>query len=363
MPMKINNTVIQNKNIELSTGGEKEIEKKDVGNQKKDASSSHSGQITPWPARNPNIKNATPDDIKRKSLNQTNFQQITYPTDLNKKADPNIISAKNYGQKADDTQFSLRQKLQEKEATGLFKNAVDIVMNRNMELERLGAFTATSNMNSPHNGAHFWSGSSMQDGKVVHSAMLTAQEMAKKTGGVTLEMTEGGHALHNYSGEEDSFSFIKERFKYTDGTASSNDSYSVKKDIIEKGVNSTGIDMMAETGLNKTDAKEYISSSKHSTPHILWDIMSMRYADKVTGEATSIHAVSENDPYVQSDAFQKNTWNAKERPALEKNNIPIKELFSEQLQGELVEPYEVKKTNWSNTGGFIGNIKDDGNNK
>ncbi|PWC21412.1 hypothetical protein DDT54_18910 [Brenneria nigrifluens DSM 30175 = ATCC 13028] len=274
-------------------------------------------------------------------------------------ADKNLLQAKNYGHQADNNQFSLRDKLQYTNGQGALKDAVNIVINRNKELESLGAFTATSNMNSPHNGAYFWSGSTMKDGEVIHSAMLTAQSIAEKQGGVTLEMTEGGHSLHNYSGEEDSFSFIKERFKYADGTKLSDDNYTVKKDLIEKGIANTGIDILVETGISKTDSKESVVSSQHSVPHTLWDIMSMRYADKVTGEAKAIHAISEKDPYVKSEAFQNNTWNAKERPTLENNGVSVKELYSEQLDGHLVGENKSNKKNWANTGGFIGNIKPD----
>ncbi|MBA5235167.1 MULTISPECIES: hypothetical protein [Pectobacterium] len=360
MPVSLNTSISHTNYNRAETASASTQEKKSEEKPKAESNEQNKESDT-VKNRNPNIKEATPEEIRGKALSSLSkgLNKEIFSANNEHKKDHDLTIAKHYGNKADEAQSTLRNKQKgspDNSEKMLLKDAISIVLNRNKELEKIGEFTAKADMNSPHNGAYFWSGSTIKNGEVIHSAMLTAQSMAEKNSGTTLEMTQGGHALHNYSGEADSFSYLKERFKYTSGTESSPENYAPRKELIEKGINSSGVDMLAETGLAKTGAKALIPTPKDSVPHILWDMMSMRYANNVSGEATAIHAVSADDPYIKSDAYQQNTWNMKEKPILTSNNVTIKEKFSEQLQGELVGGKEQHKTNWSNTGGFKGNV-------
>lgn len=266
--------------------------------------------------------------------------------------------AKVHGQAADKKQgdFRLLREQPAPQGTAMLKSAAEIIMERNKELSALGAFTATADVSTPPDKSHFWSGNTFSNGKVIHSAVMTAQSIARKTDGITLEMTEGGHHLDNYSGESDSSLYLKERFKYASPTDASPPGYAPHKALIEKGVSRLGVDMLKQTGMDKTGATSYIPTGKAPAVNMLWDNLSMRYANQVSGETVAVHAISKNDPFNQDATYLANTWNAKERPILERNGINIKELYSENLKGELVGPSNGARTDWEGTGGYHGNV-------
>ncbi|MCF5712756.1 MULTISPECIES: hypothetical protein [Pseudomonas syringae group] len=266
--------------------------------------------------------------------------------------------AKKHGQAADEKQRKFRALRERSTSQGaeMLKYMADIVTERNRELASLGGLTATADVSSPPNKSYFWSGNTFKNGEMIHSAMTTAQSIARKNEGVTLEMTEGGHQLDNYGGESNSFSYLQERFQYAKPTSASPPGYAPHKEMVEKGVAQVGVDMLKETGLDKTNTSTYIPNDTVPAANILWDNLSMRYANKVSGETVAVHAMSKDDPYNQNPTYLANTWNTKERPILDRNNINVKEIYSENLKDELVGPSSGHPTNWEATGGYRGNL-------
>jgi len=337
----------------------------DLGNNRQSQSSETQASTSPSSDRYaavvlPDIRSLSREETKGSS--SRGF--LRFPPDLMRQVlmksneGAAMVSAKEHGQTADQKQnnFRLLREQPVPQGTAMLKKAAEIVAERNKELALLGAFTATTNVSSPPNKSYFWSGNTFKDGDMIHSAMMTAQSIARKSNGITLEMTEGGHQLDNYSGESNSFLYLKERFKYANPTDTSPPGYAPHKELIEKGVANGSVDMLKQTGMDKTGATTFIPTDKVPAANMLWDNLSMRYANQVSGKTVAVHAMSKDDPYNQDPAYLANTWNTKERPILERNGINIKELHSEDLKSELVGLSNGTNINWEGTGGYRGNL-------
>lgn len=337
----------------------------DLGNNRQSQRSETQASTSPSSDRYaavvlPDIRSLSREETKGSSSRGL----LRFPPDLmrqvltNSNEGAGVVVAKGHGQAADQKQdnFRLLREQPVPQGSAMLKKAAEIVAERNKELAALGAFTATASVSSPPDKSYFWSGNTFKEGDMIHSAKMTALSIARKSDGVTLEMTEGGHQLENYSGEPNSSLYLKERFKYASPTVSSPPGYAPHKELIEKGVANGGVDMLKQTGMNKTGATTYIPTDKVSAENMLWDNLSMRYANQVSGKTVAVHAMSKDAPYNQDPVYLANTWNTKERPILERNGVTIKELYSENLKGELVGPSSGEHIDWEGTGGYRGNL-------
>jgi hypothetical protein len=250
-------------------------------------------------------------------------------------------------------------------ANNMFKQAGKTVISRNNELKNLSAFTVTSDVSTPKDGAVFWSGNTRDaSGNVQYSAMETAHSFASASGRRAVEQTPGGSALENYAGHPKSFGFLAKRFEYTAETDREG-AQSAREGLLKTGAEKTGVsirDAMGPElydGLTTTDSKgkEYGPAGRpFSAAGAMWDTMSVRYARKAEGEVNVIHAAPADDPYFKSAAFKKSTWHTKEQPTLKsEGKTTIKESYAEDLQGKLKGPIDTVPE-YENTGGFKGNL-------
>ena len=287
--------------------------------------------------------------------------------------------AKKAGNKADIAQMSFRSEhakhtkavsenntsARKAAAKGMLKNALQIVLHRNRELKKLGGFVASADVNTGRDRTFFWSGDEVDSSKkIIHSAMTTAQDMAKKISGSTVEMTPGVHMLDNYAGHSNSFGYLKERFQYTT-SKDRNASQKLREELITKGIKSTGQNTRDMIGhklfddlslVDKQGQKSGPLARPGSAAGALWDVISVRFAKQASGIVNVIHAAPSSDPYFSSNIFRKSTWITKEMPTLiAQGRTQIIEKFGENLKGHLKGPTNL--INWENTGGFRGNLK------
>ncbi|MBL8511044.1 MAG: hypothetical protein JNM52_05310 [Betaproteobacteria bacterium] len=292
-----------------------------------------------------------------------------------------FLRAKQSGNMADSAQFDFRReqiKRSEAVKTGnegarklaaknMLKNAFSIVLHRNRELKRLGAFVANADVSTKPDRTFFWSGDALdKSGSVEHSAMSTAQHLAKLSSGSTVEMTPGGRLLDRYAGHDNSFNYLKERFQYTT-SKNWKEPQALREHLITSGARQTGKSIFREMG-PELFKKTAITDGKGNTfgplarpgsaAGALWDVVSVRFAKQAQGRVDVIHAAPQSDPYFKSNIFANSTWITKERPTLvSQGKTTIRERFAEHLQGKLQGPKQIHAPDWTGTGGFIGNAK------
>ncbi|MHC8289610.1 RHS repeat domain-containing protein [Pseudomonas sp. XS1P51] len=242
-------------------------------------------------------------------------------------------SAKSASLGADRALINFRQ---ESSAREKFKQLVNVVINRNKELKALGGFVFSADINTPHDKAFFWSGDGRDsNGRVVVSAMYTAQFIASRAQGKTVEMTPGGKQLDEYKNvnslivtqHSSGYMYLNERFQYVDSPM-------LRADFLANGALKVG------AGVRTTIGKSFFSSDENplnaqrsSVAAALWDVTSIRFARAATGEVNVVHASSVHDPYFSSQQYLSKTWFAKERVALqEEGKTTIVERFLEDLQ-------------------------------
>jgi insecticidal toxin complex protein TccC len=289
-------------------------------------------------------------------------------------------AAKISGHLADATQLEFRkEKLKRAQAKqdgnmparrtaalNMFKRAVSTVIHRNRELQSLGGFVASADVRTLRNRTFFWSGDTQSSsGAVVHSAMATAQHLAERSSGSTVEMTPGGRLLDSYAGHPNSFGYLKERFQYTT-SADWRAPQVLREKMIVRGARSTGRDIRQEMGAALYDRLSMREGSGMHGPlarpgsaaGALWDVVSVRFARQAVGRVDVIHAAPSSDPYFRSNTFRNSTWITKERPSLEQQGrTTIRERFAEHLQGHLQAPRHTGLPDWSGTGGFRRNLR------
>ncbi|UZE12248.1 RHS repeat domain-containing protein [Pseudomonas sp. B21-053] len=224
-----------------------------------------------------------------------------------------------------------------------FKALVNVVIARNKELKALGEFVFSANVETPVDRSYFWSGDTIDStGKVVYSAMMTAQFLARKTRGMTVEMTPGGEKLNvyknlNYVGSNSTkigFMYLKERFKYMD-------SPTARGDLLAGSALRAGVGVKAVLGDKFFDSDENpLNDSERGVAGTLWDVLSIRYARGAKGTVNVIHAASVNDAYFYGDIYSKSTWLTREKVALEaENKTKIFERFHEDLTALQLKGY------------------------
>ena len=290
-------------------------------------------------------------------------------------------AAKASGHMADVAQYGLRKATAElrtarqsgddagrkSAARNMFRQTVKTVIHRNRELKNLGSFVASADVASRPNRTFFWSGDTQDaEKKVTHSAMATAQHLAEKSSGSTVEMTPGGKLLDSYAGHPNSFNYLKERFQYTAG-ADRKAPQALRESLLSQGAANAGRDLRQEMGPKLFD--DLSSTDKHtgkthgplarpgSAAGSLWDVVSVRFAKQAVGRVDVIHAAPRSDPYFQSNIFRNSTWITKEKPTLDSQaKTRIVERFAENLHGQLQGPKHTGIPDWSGTGGFRGNL-------
>lgn len=217
-----------------------------------------------------------------------------------------------------------------------FVSLVRIIIERNKELKSLGAFVFGSDVNTPADGAFFWSGDSIDSaGNVINSAMYTAQFIAQKARGMTVEMTHGGDQLNvyknpsftNVSRYASGYMYLNERFSYMD-------SPTARGDLLAKGASMAGVGVRTTLGeiFFRTNENP-LNTPDSSVAGALWDVISIRFARAATGVVNVIHAAPSNDPYFSSPAYKRSTWFTREKVAMQQEaKTRIVERFSENLE-------------------------------
>lgn len=181
-------------------------------------------------------------------------------------------------------------------------------------------------LETPPGKAYFWCGDTYRPGTdiVEHSAMSLAQNAAKRGNGATVELTPGGNELHHYCGFSNSFSAILKRFSYL-APMTTDTPETLRKDIAIAKLLKNGISIDATL-------TSILNSPNNSSAGALWNIISRRFAQQATGTVHLIHAVNHDSEYFSSEAYQNNTWQNIERPALRENpNVTIKTHYLEEI--------------------------------
>jgi insecticidal toxin complex protein TccC len=217
-----------------------------------------------------------------------------------------------------------------------FKQLVGVVINRNKELKALGGYVFSADVETKRGKAFFWSGDSIDaTGQVIKSAMYTAQYIANRAGGTTVEMTSGGAQLNEYknlnslvvSQYQSGYMYLNERFHYVDSPV-------FRSDLLAKGALNVGVGVWGSIGRSFFHGSENPLNTPHSTvAGALWDVISIRFARGATGEVNVIHAASLYDFYFRSPAYMRSTWVTREKVAMqEEAKTTIVERFAEDLQ-------------------------------
>lgn len=208
-----------------------------------------------------------------------------------------------------------------------FKLATSVVVARNQELKNLSGFIHTANFDTPKDNTYFWCGNSKDaNNNPEYSAMLTAQSLAKSSGGRTIEMTHGGQQLHNYQGES-SYQKINKRFQYLE-SAKPNEPHNLRGELMAKGAKAAGHDDVAPIA--------ELGKHESSVAGTLWDVASANFSNQAEGIVRVIHAIPSSDPFFQSKQFETSTWIVKEEPALKaQGKTTVQRFFAEDLTGKL----------------------------
>jgi hypothetical protein len=276
----------------------------------------------------------TQPPTRSKSMNPTrSLSPSSTANNLPAQPDRHIVNAKMAGNKADGIQDKFRRDRTNPIApsvAGGLKRIASVVMAKNNELAYLAASASISNVKTPLNGATFWSGDNIAPGKAA-SAMLTAQHIAKRTGGQTVEQTTGGKALDQYAGHPNSFGYLQARFAYLPP--------SQRAQIMTKGANSAGLPSPPAGRQPRGSAPHPLANlSRGSTAGALWNVISARFAQEAVGEAQVIHAAPSSDAYFASTGYARSTFKTIEEPTLRSKGVKIREQFGEQLAGDLQQP-------------------------
>jgi insecticidal toxin complex protein TccC len=181
-----------------------------------------------------------------------------------------------------------------------FKELVNVIIHRNLELKWLGGFVFFGDFGTPANSTYFWSGNTTDSqGNIVKSAMDTAQFLARKTGGYTVEMTADGDALNIYKGSSApgnaqsvlGTKYLKQRFKYLDSPA-------LREHLLGKEALGNGMDVRDELGqIFFLHSENPLNDASKDTTDSLWNVVSIRFARQAVGEVKVIHARDRNDPF------------------------------------------------------------------
>lgn len=216
-----------------------------------------------------------------------------------------------------------------------FKALVSVVIKRNAELRWLGGFAFVGDFNTPENNTYFWSGNDMDSqGRITVSAMDTAQFLARRSGGATVEMTVDGDRLNIYqrsgvqsTGQPVSATGLKARFKYLDSPA-------LREQLLEKEAIKNGLNVQEVLGqVFYSPGKSPLNENSGNATDGLWNVVSIRFARQAEGDVKAIHARRRSDPFFQQPAYLNNIWSTKEKVALQdeaKTNIT--EYFADDLQ-------------------------------
>jgi hypothetical protein len=167
-------------------------------------------------------------------------------------------------------------------------------------LKWLGGFVFFGDFGTPANSTYFWSGNTTDSqGNIVKSAMDTAQFLARKTGGYTVEMTADGDALNIYKGSSApgnaqsvlGTKYLKQRFKYLDSPA-------LREHLLGKEALGNGMDVRDELGqIFFLHSENPLNDASKDTTDSLWNVVSIRFARQAVGEVKVIHARDRNDPF------------------------------------------------------------------
>ena len=217
-----------------------------------------------------------------------------------------------------------------------FKEIVNVIINRNIEFERLGGFVFVGDFSTPVDNTYFWSGNSTDfKGQIIKSAMDTAQFLAGRTGGATVEMTTDGDKLNEYSrtgvsaGEQpiSTTNYLKQRLKFLD-------SPSLREHLLRKEALRSGVDIEGLLGqIFFSQGENPLNETSKDATDALWNVVSIRFARQAVGDVKVIHARTRNDPFFQSPAYLNNIWSTKEKVALtDEAKTTVIELFADDLQ-------------------------------
>lgn len=216
-----------------------------------------------------------------------------------------------------------------------FVSLVRIIIERNKEFKSLGAFVFGSDVKTPADGAFFWNGNGVDAAGNAISAMYTAQFIAQRARGMTVEMTHGGGQLNiyknpsftNVSHYASGYMYLNERFNYMD-------SPTARGDLLAKGASMAGVGVRTTLGEIFFRTNENPLNAPHScVAGALWDVISIRFARAATGVVNVIHAAPSNDPYFSGAVYKRSTWFTRERVAMQQEaKTRIVERFSENLK-------------------------------
>lgn len=174
--------------------------------------------------------------------------------------------------------------------------------------------------------------------------MHTAQHIAKRVGGKTVEQTAGGKALDEYAGHRDSFEYITARFDHMRS--------SQRRDLMKKGATEAGVNIPPPGRRSKNAVPHPMAGlSKGRAGGALWNVISARFAEAAVGEAQVIHAAPKSDSYFSSPAYTGSTFKLIEEPTLRGKGIPFKEHFGEHLTADLQTKPADHRPQYQGTGG------------